>query len=93
MSYVIELLKLRRKELGLKQSELGEKLGLPQSHISKIEREETDPRLATITDMARVMDQELMLVPRQQVPHIRAILRGDDLDKPMWQPDEEFEED
>ena len=42
---------------------IGRKLGLPQSHISRIEQGLTDPRLSTITDMARLLDQELVLVP------------------------------
>jgi len=72
----------------MKQSELGKKLGLPQSHISKIEQGANDPRLSTVTDMARVLDQELMLIPRQMVPYIRALLRGDKEQERRFQPDE-----
>lgn len=72
----------------MKQSELGEKLGLPQSHISKIEQGANDPRLSTVTDMARVLDQELMLIPRQMVPYIHALLRGEEEHERRFQPDE-----
>ena len=89
MSEVIKSLKGARLEKGLKQSELGSKLGLPQSHISKIEQGATDPRLTTVTDMARMLDQELVLVPRAMLPVIRAIIQGKDEQKPMWRLDEE----
>jgi len=92
MSEVIKALKSARLEKKLKQSELGSKLGLPQSHISKIEQGVTDPRLSTVTDMARVLDQELVLVPRTMLRVIKAIIRGEDEPTPMWQLDEEEED-
>ena len=52
MSNITDQLKSIRRAKGLKQSELGDKLGLPQSHISKIEQGTTDPRLSTITQVA-----------------------------------------
>ncbi len=93
MSEVIKALKSARLEKKLKQSELGSKLGLPQSHISKIEQGVTDPRLSTVTDMARVLDQELVLVPRAMLRVIKAIIRGEGEQTPMWQLDEGEEED
>ena len=89
MSDIIKQLQSSRQALGMKQSELGEKLGLPQSHISKIEQAATDPRLSTVADMARILDQELLLIPRQLVPHIRALIRGEEEQERLWQPDEE----
>lgn len=91
MSRILEELKAARQEKGLKQSALGEKLGLPQSHISKIEQGGTDPRLSTVTEMARLLDQELILVPRQLLPVIRALLRGEDSEGPIWKIDEELD--
>jgi len=92
MNEIIKALKSARLEKKLKQSELGSKLGLPQSHISKIEQGVTDPRLSTVTDMARVLDQELVLVPRTMLRAIKAIIRGEDEPTPMWQLDEEEED-
>ncbi|MEE9397862.1 MAG: helix-turn-helix transcriptional regulator [Methylococcales bacterium] len=89
MSEITKALKSARNEKKLKQSELGSKLGLPQSHISKIEQGVTDPRLSTVADMARVLDQELVLVPRAMLRVIQAIIRGEDEPTPMWQLDEE----
>jgi len=66
-------------------------MGLPQSHISKIEQGATDPRLSTVTDMARLLDQELVLVPRELLPVIKSLINGEDAHKPMWSLDEEEE--
>lgn len=58
----------------MKQSEFSEKLELPQSHISKIEQGANDPRLSTVSkDMARVLDQELIQIPRQMMPYISTL--------------------
>ncbi len=89
MGKIIQSLKAVRQEKGLTQAELGKKLGLPQSHISKIEQELVNPQLSTLCDMARILDMELTLVPRSMLPTVRSLLIGDDIDKPRWQPDEE----
>ena len=88
MNSILKQLKTARQKKGLKQSEFGNKLGLPQSHISKIERGETDPRLSTVVDMARIVDRELILVPRRLAPAIRPIIEGGHDQEPMWKPDE-----
>jgi len=88
MNSILKQLKIARQEKGLKQSEFGKKIGLPQSHVSKIERGETDPRLSTVVDMARIVDRELILVPRRLVPVIRSMMEGGNNQEPMWKPDE-----
>jgi len=88
MYSILKQLKIARQEKGLKQSEFGNKLGLPQSHISKIERGETDPRLSTVVDMARIVDRELILVPRRLAPAIRPMIEGGHDQEPMWTTDE-----
>ena len=57
-----------RTEKGLTQAELGQRLGVPQSHLSSIERGRTDPRVSSLLELARVLDLEIMLVPRELVP-------------------------
>lgn len=89
MSKIINQLRQVRLERKLKQSELGSKLGLPQSHISKIEKGGVDPRLSTVEEMARLLGQELVLVPRAMLPAIRAILSGEDAQKPKWRLDDQ----
>lgn len=92
MNEIIKSLKKARIERKLKQSELGSKLGLPQSHISKIEQGGTDLRLSTVADMARLLDLELVLVPRHMLPAIKAMIEGKEEQKPMWALDEERED-
>ena len=64
---------------------------MPQSHISRIEQGATDPRLSTVTDMARLLDQELVLVPRVMLKAVRALLSGEQPQQPLWRPDDEEE--
>jgi transcriptional regulator with XRE-family HTH domain len=89
MSRIIEQLKSARQQQGITQSALGEKLGLPQSHVSKIEQGANDPRLSTVTDMARVLDQEWVLIPRQLVSAVRSLLNGEGAEERRFQPDED----
>jgi transcriptional regulator with XRE-family HTH domain len=89
MQSIIEQLKSFRLAKGLKQAEMGQKIGLPQCHVSKIEQGATDPRLSTVLDIARVLDQELVLVPRQLLPRFRALLYGQEEDERRWQLDDE----
>ena len=88
METLLKQLKAARLEKGLKQSEFGKKLGLPQSHISKIEGGGTDPRLSTVIDMARIVDRELILVSRRLVPVIKSMIEDSNDQEPMWKPDE-----
>lgn len=82
MSYATEhiaaSLKAAREHKGLSQRALSLKAGVPQSHISKIENGAVDLRLSSLVELARVLDLELMLVPRKKLPAVRAIIRGDD---------------
>lgn len=89
MKTIIDQLKSARQAMGLKQIEVGQKLGLPQSHVSKIEQGATDPRLSTVSEMARVLDHELVLVPRQLLSQVRALLRGEEEHERRWQLDDE----
>ncbi|MBT7498865.1 MAG: helix-turn-helix transcriptional regulator [Candidatus Thioglobus sp.] len=91
MNKIIQLLKDARLELKLNQSELGKKMGMPQSHVSKIEKGLSDPRLSTISDMARLLDQELILVPREKLSIINALINQDDEQQPMWNIDKDDE--
>lgn len=64
-----------RREARLSQRALGRKIGLAQSHVSKIERGAVDPQLSNLLEIARALGLELMLVPRRLVPAVRALTR------------------
>lgn len=63
-----------RERSGLTQRAFAEKAATTQARVSRIETGETDARLSTIVQFARNLDLELMLVPRTQVPAVRAII-------------------
>jgi len=68
-------LKQARTAKGLSQAALAQLAGVPQSHISKIENIGVDLRLSSLTEIARALDLELMLVPRRVVPAARSLIR------------------
>ena len=69
-------LKAARQKKRLSQRELGERVGLPQSHISKIESAAVDLQTSNLMEMARALDLELALLPREMLPAIRALERS-----------------
>lgn len=68
-------LKEERLERGWSQLEFGRRVGLPQAHISAIESGKTAPRFDTLLDLVRVLDRDLLLVPRALVPAVQALIR------------------
>jgi transcriptional regulator with XRE-family HTH domain len=87
-------LKQERLKRGWSQLELGRRVGLPQAHISAIETGKTVPRFDTLLDLVRVLDRDLVLVPRALVPAVQALIRnyrhgggtqhGDDGEQPLY---------
>src|SRR5271154_3227129 len=88
-----ELIEARRSR-GWSQAELGRRLGLPQMHISGIETGKIVPRFDTLLDLVRVLDRDLLLVPRTLVPAVQALIRdqrrqasGDESERPLYAAD------
>lgn len=69
-------IKTARRRKGWSQRELGNVVGLPQSHVSGIESGEVTPRFDTLLDLVRVLDFDLLPVPRSLVPAVQALLRA-----------------
>lgn len=70
---LIEALRRLRQERGVSQATLAGRLGVAPSHISRIEHG-ADPRLSTLVEMARALQAEPILVPREHVSAVRALL-------------------
>ena len=70
---LLDRIKAAREHKGLSQRALGERVGLPQSHISKIESGGVDLQASSLLEIARALDLELTLVPRATLPAIRAL--------------------
>jgi transcriptional regulator with XRE-family HTH domain len=60
----------------LTQKELGQRVGLPQSHISKIEKGTVDLKLSSLVEIARALDLEITLVPRRALPAVEGAVRA-----------------
>lgn len=79
----------------LSQARLGELVGLPQTHISGIETGRIVPRYDTLLDLVRVLNYDLVLVPRSLVPVVEALSRENQRkstggeDRPLYEVDEE----
>ena len=92
-----EDLRLQIKEARLKrawgQRELGAEVGLPQPHISAIESGEIVPRFDTLLDIVRVLDLDLLLVPRSLVPAVQSLIRSqnapESVEKALYAADDE----
>ena len=72
MSTIGNRIKLKRKELGLTQAELGEKLNITDRAVSKWEQGEGDPNLSIIPDIAKVLGVSLdyLLLGKEEEPAI-----------------------
>jgi transcriptional regulator with XRE-family HTH domain len=69
-------IKSARAAKSLTQRELGQRVGLPQSHISKIEKGAVDLQLSSLTEIARALDLEVKLVPRKALPAVEGAVRA-----------------
>ena len=68
-------LKAARAARGWSQRELGNRLGLPQMHISGIESGKIVPRYDTLLELVRILDHDLLMVPRALVPAVQSLVR------------------
>ena len=72
--HIVRTLRNARDARRLSQRALSAKAGMPQSHISKIENGAVDLRVSSLVELARVLDLELVLVPRKAVSAVNAIV-------------------
>lgn len=77
MDDLYDTLQKARIAKGLTQTQLAELLQLGQSYLSQVERGKHDIKTSNLIDWARVLDLEVMLVPRKQVPAVSYMIRSD----------------
>jgi transcriptional regulator with XRE-family HTH domain len=65
-----------RQAKALTQKDLGQRVGLPQSHISKIEKGAVDLQLSSLVEITRALDLEVKLVPRKALPAVEGAVRA-----------------
>jgi transcriptional regulator with XRE-family HTH domain len=71
---IIAQLREARESQGLSQVELGKRLGVTQSQITRIERGASDIRLSTLVETAHALGLEPMLIPKPLLPAARHLL-------------------
>jgi predicted transcriptional regulator len=74
-STVPDTLREAREAKAWSQRQLGQRAGMPQAHISRIESGAIDPKLSTLQDLARVLDLELVLAPRAALAAVDVVVR------------------
>jgi transcriptional regulator with XRE-family HTH domain len=73
---IASTIRAARQAKALTQKELGQRVGLPQSHISKIEKGAVDLQLSSLVEIARALDLELKLVPRKALAAVEGAVRA-----------------
>jgi len=73
-----QILQAARERKGLSQRALAAKLGVRQSYVSRIETASIDPKASSLTEIARTLDLELVLLPRRLLPAVQALQRQDE---------------
>lgn len=90
---LIITLKKAREQSGLSQRALAEKMGVPQSHISKIESGKINPTIASLIEIARILGMELMAVPKPYVAAVKGLSQAkafaDENQQPAYTLDDE----
>jgi len=65
-----------RKRKGLSQRDLAARVGIQQAHLSKIELGKVDTRLSSLVEIARALDLDVQLVPRQAIAAVQGAVRA-----------------
>jgi transcriptional regulator with XRE-family HTH domain len=68
-------LKEAREKRGWTQRDLASRIGLTQTHISGIESGKIVPRYDTLLELVRILDRDLLMVPRTLVPVVQSLIR------------------
>lgn len=75
-SPILDALRQTREAKGMSQKTLAAKVGVNAAHISRIETGRLNPTLATLTEIARALEMEIMLVPRKFIPAVKGLTRS-----------------
>lgn len=67
-----------RKDKGLTQSALARELGVPQGQVSRVESGLVDVRISSLVEQARLVDLEVVLIPRKWVPAVSKLIGQDE---------------
>ena len=65
-----------RRAHAISQGELASRSGLDQAQLSRIEAGRVDLRLSSLSQLARALGQEIVLVPQGSLAAVRAVIRS-----------------
>lgn len=72
-SAILDQIKQRRLQLGLKQSDMMLRIGVSRQQYQHLEAK-GNPRLDTLDLVAQGLNSELMLIPKERVAAVKALL-------------------
>src|SRR5271155_199610 len=75
-------LKEAREKRAWTQRDLASRVGLTQTHISGIESGKIVPRYDTLLELVRILDRDLLMIPRALVPVVQSLVRDHFKDQP-----------
>lgn len=73
---LLQQLKKRRLALGLKQKDMMLRMGISRQQYQQLESK-GNPRLDTLELIAKGLNSELMLIPRERLSAVQAALEGE----------------
>ena len=81
MQSLLDQLKNRRIQLGLKQHDMRLRVGIPRQQYQRLESR-GNPRLDTLELIARSLNSEVLLIPGEKLQAVKAVLEGETFDSP-----------
>lgn len=75
ISSLLKQLKKRRLELGLKQNDMMMRVGVSRQQYQRLESK-GNPRLDTLELIAKGLNSELMLIPKEKINAVIAVLEN-----------------
>ena len=73
---LLQQIKKRRLGLGLKQSDMMLRVGISRQQYQRLESK-GNPRLDTLELIAKGLNSELMLIPKEKLSAVQAVLEGE----------------
>jgi len=77
---LLQQLKKRRKELGLKQSDMMMRIGVSRQQYQRLEAK-GNPQLDTLELIANGLNGELMLIPKEKMSAVIAVLESTEAER------------
>lgn len=85
---LLQQIKNRRKSLGLKQSDMMMRIGVSRQQYQRLEAK-GNPRLDTLELIARGLSSELMLIPKEKLSAVIAVLEDVETQRDLAQQSSE----